>query len=297
MNDSAPVSVSERLLAALQWCLPTRLISRLVHGLAQSRVGWFKRALIDVFCRLYDIELDDAAQPDRAAYPSFNAFFTRALADGARPLPDDPQAIVSPVDGTMGAFGVAEAGRIYQTKGVAYDLQTLVGSRADWAAPFLGGAFATLYLAPRNYHRVHMPIAGHLRESLYVPGRLFGVNPACVRAIPRLFSRNERLVTVFDTAVGPMALVMVGAFCVGGIETRWAGTICPPHRRGAQSLLDTGAGETYYARGEEIGRFNLGSSVILLFGADMLDWQPELSAGQPLVLGRSIARTAGLGKR
>ncbi len=291
MKDS-PARASERLLAALLCCLPTRLISRLVHGLAQSRVGWFKRALIDAFCRLYDIELGDAAQPDRAVYPSFNAFFTRALADGARPLPDDPQAVVSPVDGTLGAFGVARAERIYQTKGVAYDLRTLLGSRDDWAEPFLGGAFATLYLAPRNYHRVHMPIDGQLRQSLYVPGRLFGVNPACVRAIPRLFSRNERLVTIFDTAVGPMALVMVGAFCVGGIETRWAGPICPPHRRGAQSRVENGAGETRYARGEEMGRFNLGSSVILLFGRDALEWQSELAAGQPLVLGRSIARIA-----
>lgn len=291
MNHT-PARLSERLFAALQWCLPTRLISRLAHSVAQSRVGWLKRALINGFCRIYRIDLREAARPDRASYPSFNAFFTRALADGARPLPHDPHAIVSPVDGRLGAFGAANAGRIYQTKGVAYDLRTLIGSRDSWAAAFLGGDFATLYLAPNNYHRVHMPIDGSLRESLYVPGRLFGVNPACVRAIPRLFSRNERLVTIFDTALGPMAIVMVGAFCVGGIQTRWAGSICPPHRRGAHRLIefDNAAGNVHFARGEEMGRFNLGSSVILLFGPGALDWQADLTPGQALVLGRPIAR-------
>lgn len=291
MNDAA-ARLSERLFAALQWCLPTRLVSRLVHSLAQSRADWLKRGFINGFCRLYAIDLQEAAQPDRRQYPSFNAFFTRALADGARPLAEDPRAIVSPVDGRMGAFGAARAGRVYQTKGMAYDLRTLVGSRDAWAAAFLGGAFATLYLAPANYHRVHMPIDGTLRESLYVPGRLFGVNPACVRAIPRLFTRNERLVTIFDTAVGPMAMVMVGAFCVGGIQTRWAGTVCPPHRRGTQRLIDVdaGAGPVHFARGEEMGRFNLGSSVILLFGPGALEWQADLAPAQPLVLGRAIAR-------
>lgn len=293
MPSSSSASLADRLFAGLLWLLPTRAISRAAHSLARSRLPWLKRRLIDGFMRLYpDIDMAEAAQPDPAAYSSFNAFFTRALAPGARPMPEDRELIVSPVDGALGAFGDARTGMICQTKGMAYDLRTLVGGSEAWAAAFLGGRYATFYLAPSNYHRVHMPLDGCVREMRYVPGRLFGVNPRCVRAIPRLFARNERLVTMFDTAVGPMAMVMVGAFIVGGIHTRWAGQICPPHRPAPreESFVDATLEKSYYARGDEMGRFSVGSSVILLFGPGALGWQADLANGQQMVLGQSIAR-------
>jgi len=293
MPRSNTASFADRLFARLLWLLPTRLISRAAHSLAQSRLRWLKQGLIRGFLRLYPaIDMQEAAEPDPHAYPSFNAFFTRALAADARPMPSDRELIVSPVDGCLGAFGDARAGTICQTKGMAYDVRALVGGDDAWAAAFLGGRFATFYLAPHDYHRVHMPLDGCVRETRYLPGRLFGVNPRCVRTIPRLFARNERLVTFFDTAVGPMALVMVGAFIVGGIHTRWAGQVCPPHRGAsrAQGFLDAHTSHTYFERGAEMGRFCIGSSVILLFGAGALSWQSGLDNGQPLVLGQPIGR-------
>ncbi|ROO27381.1 phosphatidylserine decarboxylase [Salinisphaera orenii MK-B5] len=293
MSERTPASHADRLFAALFWLLPTRLISRGAHTLAGARAGWLRRALIAGFLRLYPaIDMTEAEEPDPQAYPSFNAFFTRALAPGQRPLPSDPETVVSPVDGTLGACGEAHRGTICQTKGMTYDLQTLMGGDEGWAAAFLGGRYATFYLAPHDYHRVHMPLDGCVRDMRYVPGRLFGVNPRCVRAIPRLFSRNERLVTLFDTAVGPMALIMVGAFIVGGIETRWAGTICPPHRRAPhrQPVAERDIDAAYHARGEEMGRFAIGSSVILLFGPGALEWPNTLAAGRSLRLGTPIGR-------
>ena len=293
MTFSTSASTADRLFAGLLWLLPTRAISRAAHSLARSRLPWLKQRLINAFLRAYpDIDMAEAAQSDPTAYSSFNAFFTRALAPQARPMPMDRETIVSPVDGTLGAFGDAKTGMICQTKGMAYDLRTLLGGSQSWSAAFLGGRYATFYLAPHNYHRVHMPLDGCVREMRYVPGRLFGVNPRCVRAIPRLFARNERLVTLFDTAVGPMALVMVGAFIVGGIHTRWAGQICPPHRSAPrqEDFADTALEQAYYARGDEMGRFSIGSSVILLFGPGALAWQDGIENGQKLVLGQSIAR-------
>lgn len=279
----------------LQLCLPTRLLSTCVHGLARSRIGWLKGRLIHAFCSIYRVDLSEAANPEPGAYPSFNAFFTRALRPGARPLTGGPDSVTSPVDGQLGAFGVIRSTRLVQTKGMAYELPALLAGHMNWARQFDGGRFATLYLAPHNYHRVHMPLDGVLQDCAYVPGRLFGVNPASVRSIPRLFTRNERLIAVFETAAGPMAMIMVGAFCVGGIETRWAGAVCPPHRRGAVRPLNPTPGADAFrsARGEEMGRFNLGSSVILLFGRDAVEWDADLAAGQPLLLGRSIGRRTG----
>lgn len=289
----AQASLSDRLFAGLLWMLPTRAISRAAHLLAESRMPWLSRALIRLFMRLYPtIDMNEAAEPDPQRYDSFNAFFTRALAPGARPLPVDEDTVVSPVDGAIGAFGDAHQGEICQTKGMAYDLRMLLGGEAGWTAAFLGGRYATFYLAPDNYHRVHMPLDGCVRDMRYVPGRLFGVNPRCVRSVPRLFARNERLVTLFDTAVGPVALVMVGAFIVGGIHTRWAGQICPPHRRQSrvESFADNSLAQAFYSRGAEMGRFSIGSSVILLFGPGALAWQNDLHTGQSVQLGQSIGQ-------
>lgn len=297
MNTASAASLGDRLFAVLLWLLPTRAISRLAQTLADARLGWLKRALIAAFMKHYPaIDMREAEQPDPDAYPSFNAFFTRRLAPDARPMPDDPAQVISPVDGQLGAFGTAQTGFICQTKGMAYDLRALVGGNEGLAAAFLGGAYATLYLAPHDYHRVHMPLDGCIRETRYVPGRLFGVNPRCVRAIPRLFTRNERLVTCFDTAVGPVAVVMVGAFIVGSIHTQWGGQVCPPHRRIArdQSFLDAPVEQTYFARGAQMGHFAMGSSVILLFGPGALNWAPDMAVGQTVRLGDPIG-TLGSG--
>lgn len=286
----AQISTADRLFATLQWLLPTRLLSRAMHSLAGSQRVWLKAFLIGLFRRLYNVNLEEAAIDAAGDYPSFNAFFTRALRDNARPLPEDRNALACPVDGRLGACGDITTGRLLQAKGVTYGVADLLRDDSA-AAPFLGGTYATLYLAPHNYHRVHMPIAGTLRETHYLPGRLFGVNPASVRAIPRLFTRNERLACVFETAVGPMAVVLVGAFCVGGIETVWSGTVTPPHRR--QSATDTfpatGPDRIQLQRGDELGRFNLGSTVILLFGSGALEWHEETANGNEVQLGEPLA--------
>ncbi|MEQ8798763.1 MAG: archaetidylserine decarboxylase [Salinisphaeraceae bacterium] len=274
--------------ALLQQLLPTRLLSRLMHSIASSRYRPLKNLLIRAFMKLFRIDLSEAVMRDPLAYESFNAFFTRALKPAARPLPEDPAGVASPVDGTLGQFGELERDLLLQAKGMTYSAAELLGD-ADAAAPFLGGRFATIYLAPTNYHRVHMPLTGTLRQTRYVPGRLFGVNPMSVRGISRLFTRNERLVCLFDTAAGPMAVVLVGAFCVGGMETVWSGTVTPPHRRsGGVTDWPVENTATRLGRGDEMGRFNLGSTVILLLGAGAADWASHLKPDAPVRMGQSL---------
>lgn len=290
---AARISFADRLFTFALWLLPTRAISHLAFAIAGIRLPWLKNALIGGFLRAYPaIDMSEAAEPDPARYVNFNAFFSRELAAGARPLPADETRLACPVDGQLGMFGTIETGRLFQTKGLAYDLRELVAGDESLAAAFLGGRYATLYLAPHNYHRVHMPLDGQLRETRYVPGRLFGVNPRCVRAIPRLFSRNERLVSCFDTAIGPVALVMVGAFIVGGIHTRTAGRVCPPHRKAVRhsDYIDASQVDHRYGRGQQMGHFMLGSSVIVLTGPDAVDFDPALAAGQTVRLNQSLGQ-------
>ncbi|MGN8158879.1 archaetidylserine decarboxylase [Salinisphaera sp. RV14] len=290
---NVPVRFTDRLFAVALALLPTRAISHLAFVIAEIRLPRIKNALIRGFLRAYPaIDMSEAAEPEPTQYACFNDFFTRELAADVRPLPADDHTLACPVDGQLGMFGAIETGRLFQTKGVAYDLRQLVAGDDSLAAAFLGGRYVTLYLAPHDYHRVHMPLDGRLRETRYIPGRLFGVNPRCVRAIPRLFSRNERLVSCFDTAVGPVAVVMVGAFIVGGIHTRAAGRICPPHQKARRhtSYIDAGQTEHRYGRGDPMGHFMLGSSVIVLTGPDAVDFDPELTAGQPVRLNQSLGQ-------
>ena len=289
MSDLSNASLADRLFAGALACLPTRLISHGAFALAESRRAGLKNTLIRGFLNAYPaIDMQEAAEPDALAYPSFNAFFTRALAADTRPAPGDATALACPVDGQLGAFGDIANGRVFQTKGVAYDLAELLDD-ADLAERFAGGRFATLYLAPHNYHRVHMPLAGRLTHTRYVPGRLFGVNPRCVRAVPRLFTRNERLVSLFETEAGPMAVVMVGAFIVGGIHDVATGRICPPHRKSPRARTfdaDTPA----YARGDEMGHFCLGSSAIVVFGRDAIEFAEGLATGMSVRLNETLGR-------
>lgn len=281
-------TLADRLFAALQYPLPHHALSRAVHWLARRRAPWLRRPLIRAFIRLFRVDMTEAADPDPDAYPHFNAFFTRALKPQARPLPTGQDLLVSPVDAVISQCGSIQEDGLFQAKGRTFSLRELLGGTPAQASAYLGGRFATLYLSPRDYHRIHMPAGGRLREGRYIPGRLFSVNGATTRAVPRLFARNERVVLQFDTALGPMALVLVGAMLVGSIETRWAGEITPPHRR-RPARIAAGEGE-FLARGEELGRFNMGSTVILCLPPGPLEWDARLLAQTSVRVNQPLAR-------
>ena len=285
-TTASEAGLGDRLFALLQRCLPTRFISWLVFGVTRVRFPAFKNAFIRWFMGAFHISLDEAEFERPEDYRHFNAFFTRALKPGARPLDPDPEAFLSPVDGTISQLGRIEGERIFQAKGRDYSAAELLGDPA-LAKAFHGGGFCTIYLAPYNYHRIHMPVDGQIEEWRYVPGRLFSVNPATARAMPRLFARNERVVCHFDTDFGPMMLVMVGALNVGSMETVWAGRISPPHRRGG--MLHTRCSPPMaIERGAEMGRFNMGSTVILLTPPDTVSWNENLEAGSALRMGQRL---------
>jgi phosphatidylserine decarboxylase len=282
-------SLGDRLSTLPQYLIPQHLLSRGMHRLTRLQAGALTRVAIRAFARHFRVDLDEAEQASPAAYSSFNRFFTRALRSGARPLCGEPDAIVSPVDGRISQVGDIVSGRLIQAKGRDYDLVSLLGGDAARAAPFEGGRFATLYLSPRDYHRIHMPMDAGLRRMVYLPGRLFAVKPATVNVVPGLFARNERVACWFDTALGPMAMVAVGAIFVGSIETVWAGEITPAPKRRRRSW-DYPDGQVRLRRGEEMGRFNMGSTVILLFGPGRMAWSPSLAAGSEVRMGMALGR-------
>lgn len=272
---------------ALQYLLPHHLLSRLAYAAARWRWRPWKHWLIGLVIRKFDVDLAEAANPDPAGYPHFNAFFTRELKPGAR-MPDaDPRALLMPADGKISQAGRIEAGRIFQAKGHSYTAAELLGSE-EAAAPYADGSFATVYLSPRDYHRVHMPWDGRLLETLHVPGRLFTVAPWGVRAIPRLFARNERLVCHFQTDFGPMCLVMVGAMLVSGVETVWSGEEIPPYANRPIRKDWRERGITL-ARFAEMARFNYGSTVIVLLPKDSAHLVPDLVPQTPVCLGQRLA--------
>lgn len=283
--------VSDWLKVLPQPLLPHHMLSRCVHAATRVRTPWFKDLLIRRFMRRFGVTLREAAEPDPRAYVHFNDFFTRALRADARPPATAADAVSSPVDGIVYQAGTIRNGRILQAKGRDYSVVELLGGLPGMAAPFYQGQFAAMYLAPRHYHRVHVPLDATLKRMLHVPGRLFSVNPATVRRLPRVFARNERVACVFDTPAGPMAVVLVGALFVGSIETTWAGEITPP--RGKQAR-HTSYGEDdaapAFARGDEIGRFNMGSTVILLFGKDRVAWDDKLGPDMKVQVGERIGR-------
>ena len=278
-------------ITALTWVLPHRLLSSLARRLAYSQSPRTSRWLIDTVTRRFNVDLGEAAESDPRAYPSFNAFFTRALKPGARVVDPDPSALLMPADGHIsqcGPIGDADdAGRIFQAKGQSFTAAELLGD-ADDARPFEGGVFATVYLSPRDYHRVHMPWTGTLRETVHVPGRLFSVGPAAVRRVPRLFARNERLVCHFDTDFGPMAVVMVGALLVSGVETVWSGEEIPAYGKRITRKDYHGRG-IVLERFAEMARFNYGSTVIVLLPPGVARLSPELAPEAPVRLGQRLA--------
>ncbi len=275
--------------AAVQYLLPHHLLSRMVGRVARCRIPLVKNLLIDGFRRLYRIDLSSALETNPHGYPDFNSFFTRALRPDARPLAIAPDALISPVDGRISQVGGIDEDRLLQAKGIHYSLERLLGG-AQWAGEFRGGNFATIYLSPRDYHRIHMPLSGRLVEMVHVPGRLFSVSPATTRVVPGLFARNERLVCLFDTPAGHMALVLVGAIFVASIETAWAGVVTPPAGREVRSWdYRNDPQAPQLERGEEMGRFNMGSTVIMLFGRGAVEWGSVCHQDAPVRMGQQLA--------
>nr|WP_092992305.1 archaetidylserine decarboxylase [Thiohalomonas denitrificans] len=274
-----------------QYVMPGHLLSRLMYALTRVRIRAFKNLFIDTFIRLYKVDMQEAVEQNPHAYEHFNAFFTRALRPEARPLADGAGAIACPVDGSVSQTGTIADGSIFQAKGHSYSTEELLGGSRERAAPFHNGSFATLYLAPSNYHRIHMPFDGRLTGMVHVPGRLFSVSPATARAIPQLFARNERVVALFETDVGPMAVVMVGAVFVASIETVWARQVTPPAGRIIRQWSYPENEAPCFARGDEIGRFNMGSTVIVLFGPDAVNWTSEIGHGSGVCMGQLLGKT------
>ncbi len=281
-----------RLFVGLQYLLPQHLLSGVVHWLARLELSWVKNAFIDNFLVNYRPDMSEAEEPDPRRYASFNAFFTRALRPGARPVDPSPTVLVSPVDGTVSQIGRIDGAALVQAKGLSYTLESLLDEAAPaWAAALRGGAFATLYLAPHNYHRIHMPLAGALKAAWYVPGQLFSVNATTASQVPGLFARNERVVCVFADAALSFALVLVGALFVGSMSTVWHGEVTPrsPRVRGELPLEFVRAALSL-EKGAEMGRFNMGSTVILLLPPGKAEWLAELGAGSAIRVGQPLAR-------
>jgi len=274
---------------ALQYLLPHRLLSSLALRIARIETPWFKNAMIGFIAKRFGVDWGEAASTEINDYRHFNAFFTRALKPGARPLPDDATAIVMPADGRISQCGPIRYGRLFQAKGFEFSAEELLADAA-LGKTFDGGVFATIYLSPRDYHRVHMPFAGRLLETRHVPGRLFSVGTSTVAQVPRVFARNERLVCVFETSFGPMAVVMVGALLVSGVETVWNGVEIPAYadRVITRDYRQTSAPITL-ERNAEMARFNYGSTVIVLLPPGAAELVAALTAEVPVQLGQRLA--------
>ena len=291
MSAPAPTGPAAGLFVALQYLLPQHALSRVVQRVTRSRSPRLKDALIRRFVDRFHPDMSEAAEPDPLRYESFNAFFTRALREQARPIDPQPAHLVSPVDGSVSEIGRLDGSWLVQAKGHTYTLDSLLAAELSWPPRFRGGAFATLYLAPANYHRIHMPLGGALRAAWYVPGTLFSVNATTTAAVPGLFARNERLVCVFGHGPLTFALVLVGALFVGSVSTVWHGEVMPRRPRHRTELpLDASRAPLHLEKGAELARFNMGSTVILLLPPGMGEWLPGLAAGSRVRVGQALAR-------
>jgi phosphatidylserine decarboxylase len=283
-----------RLFAFFQYLLPKHWLTAAVYRLARIRVPAVKNALIRGFLKLFDVELEEVKGRVPQDFRSFNDFFIRELNDGERPIDANPAAIVSPADGTLSQAGTLRGSRILQAKGIDYSLEDLLAADVDKAGEFSGGAFATIYLAPYNYHRVHAPVDGELVAAHYVPGDLFSVNSKTAAHVPGLFSRNERLNLHFQTAFGPMVVVLVGALNVGSISTPWSGEV-RPRKSGVVERIDVSAAPQQVRKGDLLGWFNMGSTVIVLLPPDSCTWHDSFKAGVRTVMGEAIGELAAPG--
>lgn len=272
----------------LQYILPKHLLSRLLGKLAAAEAGVVTQFLIKTFIKAYKIDMSEALWERPGAYRTFNEFFTRPLKDGIRPIVAGDDVLCHPVDGALSQFGDIIGDDVFQAKGHKYSLTTLLGGKPELAECFKGGKFATIYLAPSDYHRIHMPVDGKLTDTLHVPGELFSVNPLTVSNVPGLFARNERVVALFDTHVGKVAMVLVGATIVASIETVWAGNITPPAGKYVQHWQHNDE-DISLSKGEEMGRFKLGSTVVLCFESNKIEFS-DLSTGAITRLGEELAK-------
>jgi phosphatidylserine decarboxylase len=295
-DSTTDATIVDYLKAWPQYPLPHNWLTTLMYKLMRSRLPWWKNNFIRWFIRQYNVDLSEAVESNPANFEHFNAFFTRALKPQARIIHSAENNIICPVDGAISQFGDITAGNIFQAKGRAFDVETLLAKHEPWVTRFQSGKFITIYLSPKDYHRIHLPTDGVLTAMRYVPGRLFSVNPATTRAVPDLFARNERLICAFDTPHGKLLLIMVGALFVSGIETVWHGEVSPPH--GAKLMhrdysddnnnkteIETDAKRLTFSAGDEVGRFNMGSTVILLFEPNSIDWDDSLAASKSVKMG------------
>ncbi len=285
------MSLQETLFALPQYVLPHHALSRLMHRITRCENPAFKNWLIRTFVRLYNVDMEQAQDANQESYTNFNAFFTRALKFDARPLAKGDKTILCPADGAVSQLGEIREDSIFQAKGKSFSVTELLGGDAERAKPFLNGRFATIYLSPRDYHRLHMPLGGRLLEMVHVPGRLFSVNTATANQVPRLFARNERVVALFETEAGPMALILVGAIFVSSIEIVWHGVVTPPTASEIRQWPYTDR-SVWLDKGAEMGRFNMGSTIIVLFGANAVAWKDSLAPGATVQMGQDLGQTS-----
>lgn len=279
--------MSDRLFVSMQYVLPKKALTQGAGLLASMRGGALTTGFIKWFVGKYGVNMAEAANPDIASYPTFNEFFTRPLKAGARPLAQAD--LISPVDGAISQFGPIRKDQIFQAKGHDYSTRALVGGDAQLAARFEDGHFATLYLSPKDYHRIHMPCDGRLTRMIYVPGDLFSVNPATARSVPGLFARNERVVCVFESEHGPFVLTLVGATVVGSMATTWHGVVNPPRSANVREWRYDDQ-PIVLKQGDEMGRFLLGSTVVMLFPKGPLQFNPAWAAAKPIRMGEAMAQ-------
>lgn len=271
----------------LQHITPQHLLSRAAGLLADCKTPRIKNSFIKKFIDTYHVDMDEAENSDPESYSCFNDFFCRALKEGARPIDDDPSSLCSPADGAFSQLGKIDRGRIFQAKGRTYSALELLGGNQNLADALYHGQFATIYLSPKDYHRLHMPLDGELVSMTHVPGDLFSVNPATTDNVDRLFARNERLVCHFKTEIGPVALVLVGAMIVASIETTWAGLVAPAGKK--VQTVDYQQGPLTFKKGDEFARFKLGSTIIILLPENSATWEEQLEANSPIKMGEAIA--------
>ncbi|MDD1613263.1 MAG: archaetidylserine decarboxylase [Methylococcaceae bacterium] len=284
------MTIQEALTTLPQYVLPHHALSKLMSKLTHCENKVWKNLFIKQVIRHYQVNMDEALEQDINDFKSFNDFFTRELKPGVRPLTTERNAIACPADGIVSQAGYITEGEIFQAKGKSYTATDLLGGSLERAEPFNNGVFTTIYLSPKDYHRLHMPLTGTLREMVHIPGRLFSVNTATTNSVPGLFARNERVAALFDTDAGPMALVLVGAIFVSSIETVWHGVVTPPSITSVQTRRYQDNAPTLKI-GEEMGRFNMGSTVIVLFGKDKAQWDSEFTADKVVKLGEKIGKT------
>ncbi|MGH1486491.1 MAG: archaetidylserine decarboxylase [Cellvibrionaceae bacterium] len=276
------------LFIIIQYIVPQKLLSKLAGALAECKASWIKDRLIRGFIKRYNVDMSIAADANPSSYKHFNDFFTRPLAEGQRPITQDANSIACPADGCISQLGKINHGRIFQAKGQEYSLLELVGGDKKWSEAFKEGHFATVYLSPKDYHRVHIPLTGTLQSMVHIPGDLFSVNESTAEHVPRLFSRNERVACFFSTEAGPMAVILVGAMIVASIETPWAGLVTPIKKQIRTWNYGSSDAPHTFEKGDEIGRFKLGSTAIVLLGKDVASWEAELSAQSPVRMGEKI---------